>query len=167
MAIIAQSLLSNHVLGIQSILRDGLHFVDETTVVYTAGHTCYPLGMDQKNQKVVVGFVDTEALTAITVSYNRKFVAVAESQMPERPVILEPKKEVSELTKAIDVAKATLALEIKGPVITRFDLQTAKKKKVLMGGEVGSRSYVSLSFAIDKRSLAAQGGPPKSFCRYQ
>ncbi|CAM6094904.1 unnamed protein product [Calypogeia fissa] len=161
MATIAQSLLPNHVFGIQSILRDGLHFVDETTVVYTAGHTVVWWSMDQKNQKVAVGSADTEALTAITVSYNRKFVAVAESQMPERPVILEPKKEVSELTKAIDAAKAAPALEIKGPVITLFDSQTAKKKKVLMGGEVGSRSYVSLSFTVDNRSLAAQGGPPE------
>lgn len=161
MATIAQSLLPNHVFGIQSVLRDGLHFVDDTTVVYTAGHTVVWWTMDQKNQKVGVGSMDTEAITAITVSHNRKFVAVAESQMPERPAILEPKKELSELTKAVDPTKAAPVLEIKGPVITLYDSQTAKKKKVLMGGEVGSRSYVSLAFTADNRSLVAQGGPPE------
>lgn len=144
------------------MLRDGLHFVDDTTVVYCAGHCVVWWSMDQKNQKVAVGSADTEALTAIAVSHNRKYVAVAESQMPERPVILEPKKEnVSELIKAMDAPKAAPTLEIKGPVITLFDSQTAKKKKVLMGGEVGSRSYVSLAFTGDNRSLAAQGGPPE------
>jgi hypothetical protein len=161
MATITQSLLPNHVFGIQSSLRDGLHFVDDTTVVYTAGHCVVWWSMDQKNQKVAVGSADTEALTAIAVSHNRKYVAVAESQMPERPVVTEPKKELSDLTKAIDPSKAAPTLEIKGPVITLFDSQTAKKKKVLMGGEVGSRSYISLAFTLDNKSLAAQGGPPE------
>ncbi|OAE23436.1 hypothetical protein AXG93_961s1350 [Marchantia polymorpha subsp. ruderalis] len=159
MATIAQSLLPNHVFGVHGKMRDGVHFVDDSTIVYCAGHCVVWWKTEDKNQKVVCGTADTETMTAIALSHNRKHVAVAESCLPDRPVVVEPKKESNDLAKAIEMAKS-VSLDIKGPVISIFDSQTSKKKKVLMGGDIGSRSYISLAFSHDGKCLAAQGGAP-------
>ncbi|KAL2630593.1 hypothetical protein R1flu_015279 [Riccia fluitans] len=159
MATISQSLLPSHVFGIHGKMRDGVHFVDDTTIVYCAGHCVVWWKTEEKNQKVVCGTAETETMTAIALSHNRKHVAIAESSLPDRPAVVEPKKDIGDLTKAIEVAK-TAAFEIKGPVISIFDSVSSKKKKVLMGGDIGSRAYVSLAFTHDSRCLAAQGGAP-------
>ncbi|KAL3688584.1 hypothetical protein R1sor_014893 [Riccia sorocarpa] len=160
MATIGQSLIPSHVFGIHGKMRDGVHFVDDTTIVYCAAHCVIWWKTEEKHQKVVCGTADTETMTAIALSHNKKHVAIAESSLPDRPAVVEQRKEAGDLTKAVEAPK-TSALEIKGPVISIFDSVSAKKKKVLMGGDIGSRSYISLAFSHDSKCLAAQGGAPE------
>ncbi|KIZ00159.1 WD repeat-containing protein 65 [Monoraphidium neglectum] len=46
-------------------------------------------------------------------------------------------------------------------VISVYDLQTLKRRKVLQAAEVGSQEYVSISFSSDGKQLLAQGGAPE------
>ena len=45
-------------------------------------------------------------------------------------------------------------------MITVYDLQTLKRRKVLMSSDANSKEYVSLSFSADGKMLLAQGGAP-------
>lgn len=72
------SLIPHHVFGLKASLRDALHFVDDTTVIYPAGHNLVFWSTDQKSQKIISGTPDADGISAIALTPNRKQVAVAE-----------------------------------------------------------------------------------------
>jgi len=49
-------------------------------------------------------------------------------------------------------------------VISVYDLQTLKRRKVLQAAEVGSQEYVSLGFSADGKQLLAQVGASSITC---
>jgi len=72
------SLLPRHVFGLKGDVKDNIHYIDESTVIYPAGHNTVMYHLEQKTQKFIPGTVDTEGITSIAISSSRKFVAVAE-----------------------------------------------------------------------------------------
>lgn len=72
------SLIPHHVFGLQASLKDVLHFVDETTVIYPAGHNLVFWSTDQKTQKIISGSPETDGISAVALSPNKKQVAIAE-----------------------------------------------------------------------------------------
>lgn len=88
-------------------MRDNLHYVDDHSVVFPAGHQTVVYNMDTKIQKFVPGTIDSEGISGIAVSPNNKFLAVAE--------------------------------QAEKAMITVYDLQTLKRRKVLMSTDAGSK----------------------------
>uniref|UniRef100_A0A061RT72 Wd repeat-containing protein 65-like n=2 Tax=Tetraselmis sp. GSL018 TaxID=582737 RepID=A0A061RT72_9CHLO len=123
------ALVPRHVFGFRGDVHSNVHYVDEHTVAYPAGHQTVLFNTETKGQKFVPGTVDSEGITVIAVSPNSKYLAVAEQS-----------------EKAM---------------ITVYDLQTLKRRKVLMSTDAGSKEYVSLSFSPDSKLLVAQGGAPE------
>eukprot|EP00854_Cymbomonas_tetramitiformis_P012413 gene12413-14666_t len=72
------TLIPRHVFGLKGDVRENIHYIDESTVLYPAGHNTVLYSTEQKIQKFIPGTVDTQGITAIAVSASRKFVAVAE-----------------------------------------------------------------------------------------
>ncbi|CAF4141329.1 unnamed protein product, partial [Adineta steineri] len=66
------------IIGVRSSVTNGLAFQDEQTVVYIAGGNIVLYGIDQKAQKVIPCSINAQALTTMTVSPNRRVIAVAE-----------------------------------------------------------------------------------------
>jgi hypothetical protein len=72
------ALLHRHLFGVKGDVRDPICYVDEQTVLYPAGHNTVIFNLEQRAQRFLPGTEKTEEITAITVSPNKKFVAVAE-----------------------------------------------------------------------------------------
>lgn len=72
------SLIPHHIFGLKASLRDAVYFVDDTTVMYPAGHNLVFWSTDQKSQKIISGTPDADGISAIALTPNRKQVAVAE-----------------------------------------------------------------------------------------
>lgn len=72
------ALLHRHLFGVKGDVRDPVCYVDEQTVLYPAGHNTCIFNLEQRIQRFLPGTDKTEEITAITVSANKKFVAVAE-----------------------------------------------------------------------------------------
>ncbi|KAK9867435.1 hypothetical protein WJX84_001996 [Apatococcus fuscideae] len=121
------ALLPKYLFGLRKDVKDNVHYVDDVTIVYPAGHNIVIYWTDSKTQKFVPGNLESEDITAITLSPNKRFLAMAERAE-------------------------------KG-MITIFDLQTLKRRKVLVSVDTGSKEIVSLAFSPDTKLLAAQGGP--------
>ncbi|CAF1015427.1 unnamed protein product, partial [Adineta ricciae] len=66
------------VIGVRSSVTNGLAFQDEQTVVYIAGGNIVLYGIDQKSQRVIPCSINAQALTTMTVSPNRRVIAIAE-----------------------------------------------------------------------------------------
>eukprot|EP00964_Phaeocystis_antarctica_P140150 scaffold104937_cov75-Phaeocystis_antarctica.AAC.10 len=103
------------------------------TVLYPAGHNVVIFNTEQKTQRFISGTEKTEGITAIAVSPNKKYVAVAE--------------------RAAEGEKA---------LVTVFDLHTLKRRKVLqaVASDVMSREFVCLAFSPDSKGLLTHGGAP-------
>ena len=71
-------LLPRHVFGLKGDVKDNFAYYDEQTVVYPAGHNMIIHNLEQRTQKFLTGTEKTDEITAMCVSPNKKFVAVAE-----------------------------------------------------------------------------------------
>ena len=67
-----------HVFGTKADVNDSICYLDEQTVLYPAGSNVIIFNTEQKFQKFIPGTEKSEGITALAVSPNRKYVAVAE-----------------------------------------------------------------------------------------
>eukprot|EP00736_Rhodelphis_marinus_P001057 Rmarinus@m.11291 len=79
------ALLHRHAFGVKSNVKNNIHFAEETIVTYPAGHNVVLYNTEQKTQKFIPGTEKQEGATAMCISPNRKYVAVAERG--EKPII--------------------------------------------------------------------------------
>ena len=122
------------VFGVRQDIKDGLHYLDETTIVWGAGKNIVVYNTQLGTQKFVPCTETCESITAMAVSSNRRNLAVAESG--DTPCIC----------------------------IYGFDPQNQqqkfRRKRVLTVPDVGTKEFVSLCFSNDGRFLVSQGGFP-------
>lgn len=66
------------VFGLKSNVKDNLHYLEDGSYVYPAGHTVVIISADGKSHRFIPGSPECEGITAIMLSPNRKLLAVAE-----------------------------------------------------------------------------------------
>ena len=96
-----------HIFGLRGDVKDNIHFFEESTIVYPVGHTVVSYNVETKVQRFTPGSPESEGITALAVSPNKKFLAVAER-----------------------ADKGTISV---------YDLQTLKRRKVLVSSETGAK----------------------------
>ncbi|XRB08616.1 cilia- and flagella-associated protein 57 [Pycnococcus provasolii] len=74
----AAPLALRHVFGLKGDVADNVHYLDENTVLYPAGHNTVIYHTETRTQKFIAGTPDADGITALALSPNRKFAAVAE-----------------------------------------------------------------------------------------
>ncbi|WIA18306.1 hypothetical protein OEZ85_009771 [Tetradesmus obliquus] len=74
----ALGLVPRIVFGFSSTVRDNLHYTDDGSYLYPAGHNVVIVSPDGKSHKFVSGSPECEGITAIMLSPNKKLLAVAE-----------------------------------------------------------------------------------------
>lgn len=76
---------AKHIFGLKSGVSGNICYHDEQTIVYPSGANCILYNIDQKVQKFIPGTDKSEGMTALAVSPNRRYVAIAEKL--EKPTI--------------------------------------------------------------------------------
>ncbi|KAK7099818.1 cilia- and flagella-associated protein 57-like [Littorina saxatilis] len=76
---------ARHIFGLKPGITGNICYHDEQTIVYPAGANCILYNIDQKAQKFIPGSEKSDGMTAIAVSPNRRYVAIAEKG--EKPTI--------------------------------------------------------------------------------
>ena len=82
----ASLLHPRHIFGVNAEVSGGLSFMDEGVLVYPAGHCIVVLNIPTQIQKIIPLGEESEAVTAMTVSNSKRYVAVAE-QMSQKASI--------------------------------------------------------------------------------
>lgn len=72
------SLAARHVFGIKGDVADNICYLDEQTIVFPSGSNCILYNIDQKSQRFIPGTDKSPGMTAMAVSPNRRYVAIAE-----------------------------------------------------------------------------------------
>jgi WD40 repeat protein len=72
------SLTARHVFGIKGDVADNICYLDEQTIVFPTGSNCILYNIDQKSQRFIPGTDKSPGITAMAVSPNRRYVAIAE-----------------------------------------------------------------------------------------
>lgn len=72
--------------GLKGEVKQNVNYLDEQTIIYPAGTNLVLLNIDQKTQKFLSLSPGGGGSTAMCVSPNRRYVAIAERQ-PEKPTI--------------------------------------------------------------------------------
>lgn len=96
-----------YVFGFRADVKDNVHYAEDGSVVYPAGHNVCLYSPEARTQRLIPGTLESEGITALCVSSNKKLLAVAERS-----------------DKAM---------------ITVYDLQTLKRRKVLVSTDAGSK----------------------------
>lgn len=76
---------ARHIFGLKPGVTGNICYHDEQTIVYPSGANCILYNTDQKVQKFIPGTDKSEGMTALAVSPNRRYVAIAEKG--EKPTI--------------------------------------------------------------------------------
>ena len=76
---------ARHIFGLRPGVSGVICYHDEQTIVYPAGANCILYNTDQKVQKFIPGTDKSQGITALAVSPNRRYVAIAEKS--EKPTI--------------------------------------------------------------------------------
>ena len=69
---------ARHIFGVKTGVSGNICYQDEQTIVYTSGAYCVLYNIDQKLQKFIPVSDKGNSMTAIAVSPNRRYVAIAE-----------------------------------------------------------------------------------------
>jgi hypothetical protein len=108
-----------HIFGLRHDVRGNVAYYDEQMVVYPSGTSCVLYNMEQKSQKFIQASEKSRGLTAMAVSPNRRYIAVAE----------RGDKEKSEK-----------------PTVTVYDLHSLRRRKILSYNDAASDEFVALAF---------------------
>eukprot|EP00795_Rhopilema_esculentum_P004667 gene4667-20951_t len=77
--------LPRHVFGLRGDVANNVCYLDEQTIVYPSGSNCVLFNIDQKTQRFIPASDKGGSMTAMAVSPNRRYVALAEKG--EKPSI--------------------------------------------------------------------------------
>ncbi|XP_074640882.1 cilia- and flagella-associated protein 57-like [Tubulanus polymorphus] len=67
-----------HIFGLRTGVTGNIAYQDEQTIVYPCGANCILYNIDQKSQKFIPASEKSHGMTAMAVSPNRRYVAIAE-----------------------------------------------------------------------------------------
>lgn len=126
-----------HCFGLKSGVAGNISYQDEQKVVYPCGAYCIVYNIDLKSQKCIVASETGQCISALVVSPNKRYVAIAEI--------------------GVD----------KGPSLSIYDLHTNRRRKTLNNDQgIQATDYVSLAFSPDSKYLAAHTGGPDWMLQY-
>ena len=69
---------TEHAFGLTAGVSGSVHYTEEHTIVYPVGTNCVQYNVDQKSQKLIQCSVNGVGITAMAVTPNKRYVAIAE-----------------------------------------------------------------------------------------
>ncbi|KAM7099461.1 cilia- and flagella-associated protein 57 [Molossus nigricans] len=128
--VVAQSLRA---FGLRSHVANNIFFFDEQIIIFPSGNYCVKYNMDQKWQKFIPGSDKSQAMLALSISPNRRYLAMSE-MVQEKPVI----------------------------TIYELSSIPCRKRKILNNFDFPVQKFTSMAFSPDSKYLLTQTSPPES-----
>nr|CAB3267722.1 WD repeat-containing protein 65 [Phallusia mammillata] len=122
---------SHHMFGLRPSITGSISYLDEQTIVFPSGNQVIRFNIDQKQQRFIPGSEKSQGMTAIALSPNRRYVAIAEKG--EKPTV----------------------------TVYDMLHDQSKKRKTLTAPDLQTHEFVSLAFSPDSKYLIAQGARPE------
>lgn len=121
---------AHYIFGVQQGVSGNVNYLDEQTVLFPSGNQFVRFNIDQKQQKFIAGSEKCSGMSAVAISPNRRYIAIAEEG--DKPQI----------------------------TIWDLVHDQSRKRKVLTVPELEADGFVSLAFSPDSKYLIAQSRAP-------
>lgn len=121
---------AHHIFGVRPDVTGNVNYLDEQTILFPSGNQFVRFNIDQKQQKFIPGSEKFSGMTALALSPNRRYVAIAEQG--EKPQV----------------------------TVWDLVHDQSKKRKTLTIPEMTAQSFVSLAFSPDSKYLIGQSTHP-------
>ncbi|ESO06916.1 hypothetical protein HELRODRAFT_76920 [Helobdella robusta] len=122
----------SYVFGLKSNVNNNILFLDDQTIIYPYATQCIIYNLDQKSQKYLTISEKNRGVSALAISPNKRYLAVAERGGADKPLV------------------------------SIYDLGVLRKRKALIAPNndpnTVSKEYVNLAFSYDCKYFAAQLG---------
>ncbi|XP_061578787.1 cilia- and flagella-associated protein 57 [Cololabis saira] len=119
------------IFGLRRNVRNNLCFLDEQTVLYPSGNSFVCHNYIQRSQRFISGSDQTQSISALAISVNRRYLAVSECG-----------------------EKATVT-------VFDLRHEQGRKRKVLNTGDLHLKEFLCLAFSPDSKYLIGQTGEPE------
>ncbi len=151
--------MCRHIFGLRWDVKDNVHYVDESTLVYPAGHNIVLHNLETKQQQFMPVPADSDGILGLALTPNRRYLAVTERAKKSTVTIYD--------LQTLKRRKVLASVDIGGKVSCQKYLQSD-----LLGGGVLDvnpkfahyecmQEIASITFSSDSKLLAAQGGAPE------
>ncbi|KAJ8263115.1 hypothetical protein COCON_G00155720 [Conger conger] len=111
-------------------VANNIGYIDEQTVIFPAGNNCVRYNLDERSQKLIPGTEKSQGIQALTISPDRRYLAVSERGEKAFVSVYDLQNEHN------------------------------KKRKVLTGGDIAVQEFVCMAFSHDSKYLISQSGAP-------
>ena len=147
----------------RSDVKDNLHVIADTTIVYPAGHNIVIWNLESQQQQFIQPTLESEGIIGLTLAPNQRHVAVTERA--ERATVtiydlqtLKRRKVLSsvDISGKVKVIPAIKALRVQGSLV----LCTLQVRYNGQSSLCRMQEITSVIFSQDSKLLAAQGGAP-------
>eukprot|EP01059_Diplonema_ambulator_P004009 TRINITY_DN13707_c0_g1_i1.p1 TRINITY_DN13707_c0_g1~~TRINITY_DN13707_c0_g1_i1.p1 ORF type:complete len:1204 (+),score=482.85 TRINITY_DN13707_c0_g1_i1:137-3748(+) len=123
-----------HAFGIKADVAENIHFIDDSTAAFPIGRNVVLYNTQSNQQRFLQGSEKGEGVTAMALSSNKRYLAIAEAGSPPIVTIYD--------------------------TVNKRKRKTLPSQGVVLP-DIGSREYVCMAFAADGKSLITQGGAPE------
>ena len=155
--------LCRHIWGLRSDVKDNLHVIADTTIVYPAGHNIVIRNLESQQQQFIQPPLDSEGIIGLTLAPNQRHVAVTERAEKATVTIYD--------LQTLKRRKVLSSVDISGKVRVILAMRARQVQNGLVLWTLQDRSnghnswgclqeITSVIFSQDSKLLAAQGGAP-------
>lgn len=64
--------------GLRGDVKDNIHYLDDTTILYAAGHNIVTYNLESRQQQFIQASPDSEGIVSLAITPSKRFLAVAE-----------------------------------------------------------------------------------------
>jgi len=121
---------AHHIFGVRNSVVGNINYLDEQTVLFPSGNQVVRFNIDQKQQRFIPGSEKCTGMTALALSPNRRYLAIAEKG--DKPLV----------------------------TVWDLLHDQSKKRKTLSVPDLSAQSFISLAFSPDSKYLIAQSKYP-------
>jgi|APGre2960657423_1045063.scaffolds.fasta_scaffold304981_1 hypothetical protein len=117
-------LVPKFISGLKSTVNNNIIFIDDQTVCYPVGHNVVLYNLEEKTQRYISGIEGSDGITALAVTRNKKYLAVAE-KTSKYPIC----------------------------TIYDLTTPNLRRKKFITSNDIKSKEFISIAFSPNNQGL--------------
>ena len=141
-----------HAFGVAADAANGLHWLNENTLLYPVGHSVALCNTESKAQRFIQASPESSGISALALTPNRKYLALGEQAEKGTVTIFD--------LASLKRRKVLISSVASGKARVCWGLSACADCRCKLMPDFALQDIVSMAFSADGHLLAVQGGAP-------